>query len=384
MAYLHYDIIQRQSSKIKGDECGDYIDYFRTSEALHIVLSDGLGSGIKANISARMCATRLIGLMKNGASMREAFNSMVTSMNQVWGHGHPFAVFSVARILNNGDTSVLSYEIPPPIVIGKYSAAALIDETYTSGKAIIHESYCTLKEGEGLMMFSDGITQAGMGFGLPNGWEAKGVARYITQKIMTTELTVPEMVDSVHGHARQLWSDAKGDDCSIVLAHVRKGVTVNIISGPPTDKSLDTEVFKNFMQKEGIKVACGGTTAIILGREINKKVELIDDSHSSFNPPRFKIEGITLVTEGIVTLNQVYNLLGEDTSDLSDESAVYELNNLMNLADRLNITIGHADNRGIGDIQFRQQGILKRNTIIPLIIEKLRKAGKLVVLEEFE
>jgi hypothetical protein len=89
------------------------------------------------------------------------------------------------------------------------------------------------------------------------------------------------------------------------------------------------------------------------------------------------------VTEGIVTLNQVYNLLGEDTSDFLDESSVYELNNMLYNADKVIFHIGHASNLGIGNIQFRQQGILPRKTIIPLIIEALKKSGKLVVLEEY-
>lgn len=379
MTYLHYDIIQKQSSKISGSACGDHIDYFRTDEGLHMVLSDGLGSGIKANISARMCSQRIISLMQNGASMREAFNSMANNMNKIWGKGHPFAVFSIARILNNGEASVLSYEIPPPIVISKYSAVVISDEVYTIGKAIVYESYCTLKQGEGLMMVSDGITQAGLGCGLVNGWEIEGVAKFITNRIMTTELSVPEMAEAVHNYARRLWKDAKGDDCSVALAHVRKGISINIISGPPSDKELDPEIIQEFMAQEGIKIACGGTTSQVLARELGRRVEMLSDTQNALSPPKYKIKGINLVTEGIVTLNQVYNILGEDTSELADQSSVYELNSLLNMADKVTFTIGHAENLGSGELQFRQQGILKRKTIIPLIIEKLRKAGKLVV-----
>jgi hypothetical protein len=382
MSYLHYDIIQKQSSKGNGVACGDHIDYFRTDEGLHLVLTDGLGSGIKANISARMCSQRIISLMQNGASMREAFSSMADNMNKIWGKGHPFAVFSIARILNNGETTVLSYEIPPPVVISKYSAVVVSDEVYTIGKAIIHESYCTLKEGEGLMMVSDGITQAGLGCGLVNGWEIEGVARFITNKIMTTELSVPDMAEEVHNHARRLWKDTKGDDCSVAIAHVRKGISINVFSGPPSNKELDPEVVSDFMAQEGIKVACGGTTSQVLARELNRRLEMLSDKQNALSPPKYKIKGINLVTEGIVTLNQVYNILGDDTSDLADESSVYELNSLLNMADRISFTIGHAENLGSGELQFKQQGILKRKTIIPLIIEKLRKSGKLVILNE--
>ncbi len=383
MSYLHYDIIQKQSSKKPGDPCGDYIAWERSNDALTIVLSDGLGSGVKANISAQMCATRILSLMRNGATMQEAFHIMAQSMNELWGEGHPFAVFSIARILSNGEATVLSYEIDPPVIIGSHSAVVLCDEVSTIGKAMVYKAHCTLKQNEGLMMVCDGITQAGLGAGLVNGWKIEGVARYITELIMTSETPLEDMPQEVHDRARLYWRKAKGDDCSVVMAQVRKGITVNLISGPPSEMEEDKLFVDSFMEMEGIKVVCGGTTSKVVARELGKVVEMQEDTQHALSPPKLKIEGISLVTEGIVTLNQVYNLLGEDTSEYTEESSVYELNNLLNNADKIIFHIGHASNPGIGNIQFRQQGILPRKTIIPIIIEKLRDAGKLVVLKEY-
>lgn len=83
-----------------------------------------------------------------------------------------------------------------------------------------------------------------------------------------------------------------------------------------------------------------------------------------------------------MTLNQVYNLLDEDVNKLKEDSGVTELCALLQIADRVNITMGTARNRANGDIAFRQRGILDRHRIVPLIAEKLRLAGKLVVVEE--
>ena len=88
-----------------------------------------------------------------------------------------------------------------------------------------------------------------------------------------------------------------------------------------------------------------------------------------------------LVTEGAVTLNQVYNVLGEDLANLTEDSGVTELCALLHLADRVNITAGKAQNPASSDISFRQCGILTRDHIVPLLAEKLRAAGKLVVLD---
>jgi hypothetical protein len=254
----------------------------------------------------------------------------------------------------------------------------------TIGKAIVYESSCTLREDEGLMMVSDGITQAGLGCGLVNGWEIQGVASFITKHIMGNEIKASDFVEIIHAHARRLWRKAKGDDCSVVMAYVRRGITVNMISGPPSDDRLDKQWLDGFINSPGIKVVCGGTTSKVVARELKKTITLATEPVNLLSPPKYEISGITLVTEGIVTLNQVFNILGEDTSEFIDESPVYELNNLLNNADKVIFYIGHAYNPGIGNIQFRQQGILSRKAIIPLIIDKLRKSGKLVIVHEWE
>ena len=384
MAYLHYDIIKKQTSKKNGEPCGDVIDYYRRNDSLFIVLADGLGSGVKANISACLCASSIIGLLKNGASQQETFNSMSKRMNVLWGVGHPFSVFAIAKILNNGEVRVLSYDIPPPLYIGRFSTTVMKDEVYTLGKAICTESHFALKEDNSLMMFSDGITQAGLGCGLAHGWTEEGVALYLTDKQMTEELTPSEMAESVHDYARRLWRKANGDDCSVVMVNMRRGISVNVISGTPTDRTMDHEVNATFMSQEGIKVACGGTTSKVLARELKSPLELVSESHDFNSFPKYEIDGVSLVTEGIVTLNQVYNILDEDTTELEEESAVYELNNLFSNADKVTFTIGHAENQGSAHIQFRQQGILPRKTIVPLIIEKLKEAGKLVVVKDYK
>ena len=105
------------------------------------------------------------------------------------------------------------------------------------------------------------------------------------------------------------------------------------------------------------------------------------DPQSLVAPPRYEIPGIDLVTEGAVTLNQVFNVLDEDMAEFTEDSGVTELCALLHVADRVNITAGGAKNQASGDISFRQCGILTRAHILPLIAEKLRADGKLVVLE---
>ncbi len=380
MTYIHTDIFTCQSSKHPGNPCGDVFGFVHDADATTIILSDGLGAGIKANIAAEMCVARFLGLIKNGASLRDAFSALVKTMNNAWGSDEPFAVFSVGRILNNGSTTVLSYESPLPILITENTATVLSDRVYTLGNAVISENNGNLSIGEGILLLSDGITQAGLGQGLPKGWEVEGVAGFINKKRSPGKINGQILADDIHQQAKNYWGRAQGDDCSVLFVKIRKGVIVNLLSGPPINKQSDNKMIDDFMATRGIKVICGGTTSQIASRILNKKIESDNHDLSAISPPGFQMEGIHLVTEGIVTLNQVYNLLDEEMDEESiQHSAVFELIDLLKTADRINLFIGKAVNPIENDIAYKQQGILSRKKILQLIEDKLIGKGKLVV-----
>ena len=155
------------------------------------------------------------------------------------------------------------------------------------------------------------------------------------------------------------------------------------MSGTPLNEESDYKLVQDFMNTKGIKIICGGTTAIIAARELNKKLEADNNYDSPVAPPAYKIEGINLVTEGIITLNQVFNLFDEENIDNEDDSPVFELLEMLKMADRVNIFAGKSSNTAGGNIVFKQQGILPRKVILQLLKEKLIEKGKLVVGYEY-
>ncbi len=378
--YLHTDIDIKQIPKYYGDPCGDVVEIYRDEHSTYIIFCDGIGSGIKANLYAHMYASQIKELIQSGSSVYKTFFTMVDHMNKAWKNRSPFSVFTIAQILSNGKLSVFSYEMPPPLLVGPNYTSILKDRVYNSEKAIISEAECMLTENEGILLVSDGITQAGMGLGLNYGWEIEGVSSYLGRALKNSELSNSEITSMVLKRAKHHWKDSKGDDCSVVFARNRKGITLNILSGPPKDKTLDSEFVNKFMEREGIKIICGGTSSQVVARETNKRIE-IEDEGSAISPPKYKIENITMATEGIVTLNQVYNILDENIGDLVQESPVYELADYFKIADKIIFQIGDAPNLGFGNIQFLQQGILDRLTIVNLIADKLRSMDKLVIVK---
>lgn len=379
--YIHVEIETAQVPKRAGNPCGDVVAYERTPSHTTLVVSDGMGHGIKAHVAAQMCVSRVLELVKQGFSLRKAFASVVNTMNQAKETDLPYAVFTVVRILNDGVTTVLSYEMPPPIFVTNRYANILPQRTVTVEGSLIGEANCHIATGEGIVVVSDGITQAGLGRGLASGWTPEGTRQFISDCI-SDRIKLRSLPDSILTKARQLWQIGLGDDCTAVLALCRRGKTVNILTGPPKNRLKDQAIARQFLKRGGTKVICGGTTSKIVAEFLDKPLRVEENPQSMLAPARFMIDGVDLVTEGAVTLNQVYNVLDEDSTSFDEESGVTELHELLTTADRINFVIGGAVNPATRDISFRQKGILTRQAIIPLIVDKLEKAGKLVVVEQ--
>lgn len=377
--YVHIEVEAAQSSKKPAAPCGDVVDCERNTAATTLICADGIGSGIRARIAAQMCARRVLELLRLGFSLRKAFASVVHSMEQNRAPDRAFAAFTVARVRNDGMATVVSYESPAPVLISRRHAAALSQSPVDLGGALALEANCYLEPGDALLIMSDGITQAGLGCGLANGWQTEGVVRFVNDRLV--EGLLPKGIpQAVHCEARRLWT-AGGDDCTVAMALCRRGQIVNMLTGPPASQAQDTACVHRFMQAEGLKIVCGGSTAKMVARVLKRELEVEQDSASLVSPPRYAIQGVDLVTEGAVTLNQVYNVFDEDIRALKEDSGVTELCALLHIADRVNLFQGTAQNKANGDLAMRQRGILTREHILPLLVEKLRADGKLVVVE---
>jgi len=407
--YTHVDVHSVQSSKKSGMPCGDLLATLRTNTGTTIICADGIGSGIRAHIAAQMCVSRLTESLQQELSLRTAFQSVATTMQASRDPHKPFAAFSIARIRSDGYATVFSYDAPPPIMVSRQGATVLASRPFPLPGGLALESNCQLNMGEGILLMSDGITQAGLGWGANTEWTSEGVVRFVNSKI-SSRLKLSLAPAMLHKEAIARWKgevqesarsfspyspDARhqamvrqtakdrasfsgGDDCSIVLGLCRTGQTVNILTGPPLDRDDDTATVKRFLQIPGLKIVCGGTTAKLVAKYLNVPLEMEDEPMSVIAPPRYGIKGINLVTEGAVTLNQVYNILDEDIANLHEDSGVTELRLLLGVADKLNIIVGMADNTANTDISFRQRGVLSRKVLMPLLAEKLRQEGKLV------
>lgn len=156
MEYLHVEIVSASNAKKPDAVSGDAFLSFRTPGATVIILADGIGSGVKANIYANMVISRIERLLNDGFSLRRAFSSLVKTMHEARGTEMPYAVFTVVRILNNGESTVLTYEMPESLFVGRHSTSVLKRRNFPLGNDVISETNLFLEPGEGLLLYSDG------------------------------------------------------------------------------------------------------------------------------------------------------------------------------------------------------------------------------------
>jgi len=375
---LHIDIIEYQSSKNPIAPCGDVVSFERNESGTIIIVCDGIGSGFKAHIAAKMCVSRIKGLLKRGFSLRKTFSNVVKTMEQWKSPKNPYCAFTLARIRNDGEVTILSYEAPTAILLSS-TAVEIPQRTFVVDGIIAKESNCFLIPSEGLILISDGISQSGLGRRLPLGWTGEMIAQYITD-LMRDNVDRKLIAHAIHDKGLSLCNNIRQDDCTVVYASCRVGKSVNIFTGPPSNKNMDKRIVTNFLDMPGPKVVCGATTAAIVARQSNCKLDIEHQSQSLLAPPRYYIDGINLVTEGAVTLNQLCNIIDVDPCQFEEDSGVTDLYSMLKNADKINFILGMGLNPVSGDISFCQKGILTRDKIVPLIAEKLRAKGKLVLI----
>jgi hypothetical protein len=377
----YIEIVVAQTAKRAGRVCGDYVVIDRTPEATTMVVADGIGTGVKARVAAVMCSSRLMELIRLGFTLREACRKIVDTMHEARTKDIPFSAFSVCRVLNSGHATIISYEIPPPILIDKHLAAYQPKQrSFAMGLEMISEVNCILDYGDGIVLVSDGVSQAGLGHQYRMGWGIQGACDFING-CLVRRIDPKEIPEMILKKVKDISGTTYGDDTTCVLLLCREARTLNILTGPPGNKARDKKVVNEFMEMKGIKVVCGSTTAEMTGRALGVPVATMGISEAYHKPPSYEIEGIDYATEGAITLNQVYNILEASADKLESNSSVSDLYRFFHACDTINFIVGTAVNPGHANIVFRQMGIFPREVIVQLLAERLRKMGKLVSVE---
>lgn len=375
-----FEDITLQARKRRHLVCGDFYLCERTEDATVMLLCDGIGSGVYANVAAITCGNRLMELLRGGRSLRSACEHVAESMNRARTEEMPFAAFVALRILPGGQFTAYAYENPGPVVI-RGGLATACPQTHIALKyEVIAESTGVLEMGDGLLLCSDGLTHAGLGGGFATGWEIEGVVREINA-FYRQDNSPDRLLSRLLRTSYNISGKAYWDDTSLALVTCRPANALAVLTGPPALRKDDADAVALFESLPGRKVICGSTTTDIASRALGRPAKLVTMDVAPDRPPEYRMEGIDLITEGAVTLNQAMNLLEEDIDAHAADSPVFRLVDLLLTSDAVTFLVGGGYNAEQSeDHLFQQLGVKPRQRIVKRLASYLRERGKLVTI----
>ena len=300
--------------------CGDRVEIVEQGEnSTVIVLADGMGSGVKANILSSLTSKIISTMMAANMRLEDCVSTIASTLPVCAVRGVAYSTFTIIHIIENEEAEIIQYDNPLLILIrdGKFVE---IPKTGTEieGK-MIYKSKISLQENDFLFAMSDGTIHAGVGKSLNFGWERKDIIDFLEMMYDKT-YTAKTYASILLEECNHLYGGHPGDDTTVCVVKVRDRSQVNLMIGPPSTKDQDIKMMNLFFAKQGEKIICGGTTATIASRYLHRELKPTLDYPDPEIPPISQLDGVDLVTEGVVTISRVLKY-AEDFLNGTDLSA---------------------------------------------------------------
>ena len=336
-----------------GEElCGDHIEQARLNDCTILVLSDGLGSGVKANILATLTSKIAVTMLKNGSTLEETIDTIVHTLPVCSERHLAYSTFTIIKIYNDGRGYAAEFDNPFIFLIRNGQTVPLKREKRELNGKTIYECSFVMDEYTLLVAVSDGVVHAGVGRSLDLGWQWENVDKFI--KNIDISANAFDVTDSVLKECGKLYEDMAGDDTTVLSIKMKEQETINLFTGPPKNPAKDYDIIKEILSSEGKVVVCGGTTANIVARSLGAELEVDLSTMTHELPPIGKIPGVELVTEGVITINKALEIMRDYVDPNKNDIAVKKLRErnsasmlasiIIEKCDRLNMWVGQAVN----------------------------------------
>ena len=285
--------------------CGDHVDIVEQNEnSTVIVLADGLGSGVKASILSTLTSKIISTMMAEGLSLEECVSTIAATLPICSVRGVAYSTFTIIHLINNETAELIQYDNPHVILLreGKNFDYPK-NELNISGKQI-YKSVIDLQENDIFVAMSDGCPHAGIGIAYNFGWRRDDIISFM-EMIADLGYTSKTLSTMLIDECNKQYGYHPGDDATACVVRVRKREPMNLLFGPPRNRDDCDRMMSLFFSKEGKHIVCGGTTSSIAAKYLGKPVRATLNFEQSDVPPIAEIEGVDLVTEGVITINKV-------------------------------------------------------------------------------
>ncbi len=370
--------------------CGDHVDIISPDEySSVIVLSDGLGSGVKASILSTLTSKIISTMMAEGLPLEECVSTIAATLPVCSVRGVAYSTFTVIHLKNNETAEIMQYDNPHVILIrDEQNYDYPKTEMNIDGKKI-YKSVISLKENDIFIAMSDGCPHAGIGTAFNFGWKREDIITFM-EALAPVGYTAKTLSTMLVDECNKLYGNMPGDDATACVIRIRKRVPMNLLFGPPSNRDDADRMMSLFFSKEGKHIVCGGTTSSIAAKYLHKPLKASLNFEQSDIPPTAEIEGVDLVTEGVITVNRVV----EYAKDYLGENKFYEHWNfkrdgasqisrlLFEEATDINFYVGRAINPAHQNPDLPINFSIKMNLVSELS-ECLKKMGKRIKVSYF-
>ena len=379
------DVAWKSLNKHGEELCGDKVEIVKTRDSDILILADGMGSGVKANILSTLTSKILATMLHEGAAIESCVETIARTLPICQERKVAYATFSILQIFHNGDAYLVEYDNPDCVFIRNKKIIKYPYEVREIEGKKIHEYRFQVEKNDCFVLMSDGVIYAGAGEILDlQGWTWENMSEY-TLKCTKETLSASRLAAMLSQACDDLYIQKPGDDTTVAVARVIERKVVNLFTGPPKSKEDDEKLMYDFMHMEGKKVVSGGTSSNIASRILHREIITKVDRNNPDVPPMSSIEGLDLVTEGVLTMGRSLKLLRQYENDEFDVEFFDELdaeNGASKLAKmlieectELNLFVGTAINEAHQESDLTFDLSLRMNLVEQLksVVEKMGK-----------
>ena len=374
-----------------GEElCGDHVDVVEENEnSTVIVLADGLGSGVKASILSTLTSKIISTMMAEGLPIEECVSTIAATLPVCSVRGVAYSTFTIIHIKNNETAEIIQYDNPHVILIRDDANYDYPKTEMNIGGKKIFKSLVKLQENDIFVAMSDGCPHAGIGLMYNFGWKREEIIDFI-ETIAPAGYTAKTISTMLVDECNKLYGFEPGDDATACVVRIRKREPMNMLFGPPSDRDDADRMMSLFFSKEGKHIICGGTTSSIAAKYLGKELRPTLNFEKSDVPPMAEIDGVDLVTEGVITVNKVLEYAKDYLGDnehyehwsFKKDGASLISRLLFEEATDINFYVGRAINPAHQNPDLPINFSIKMNLVTELS-ECLKKMGKRIKVSYF-
>ncbi len=384
------DIGYRSINHVGEQLCGDHVDVVEQGEnSMVIVLADGLGSGVKASILSTLTSKIISTMMAEGLGLEDCVSTIAATLPVCSVRGVAYSTFSILHLIDNETAEIIQYDNPMAILIRNEVNYDYPKTEMTIGGKKIYKSVIKLQEGDIFILMSDGCPHAGIGTAYNFGWKREDIITYMEAQA-PAGYTAKTLSTILVDECDRLYDHKPGDDTTACVVRIRKRVPMNLLFGPPSNRDDNDRMMSLFFSKEGKHIVCGGTTSTIAAKYLHKPLKTTLRFEASDVPPIAEIEGVDLVTEGVITVNKVLEYAQDYLQDnesyeqwaFKNDGASQISRLLFEEATDINFYVGRAINPAHQNPDLPITFSIKMNLVKDLS-ECLKKMGKRIKVSYF-